>query len=332
VERELRAAVASMKRECGAALEVNGSLRASVAAALKEGWREMGGARGEVGGVGGLCVASGRSDVENAAAEEGGEGGERRMSSEQALYAGMCRMRLECEAALSAAVSLESSLLTAAARAHGGGGGGGVSARGEGLVVGVRGEGEGEGERGRGGEGGGGVGEAMAEELARLREVAGKQEGKIGALEGDVVALLNKCAMLQKRVAALVPALLLDSAADKKKEAAEKLLVTNWFDECHGMLTRALALQESRTGEQSPEMAVVLINLGDVMRVAGKHADAERLFERAVAVREESLGPAHPDTAKARKWLKKGARAAESSVPPAGEGGGGGGGEGEGVR
>ena len=32
------------------------------------------------------------------------------------------------------------------------------------------------------------------------------------------------------------------------------------------------------------------------------------MFERAVAVREAALGPDHPDTAKARKWLKKSAR------------------------
>jgi tetratricopeptide (TPR) repeat protein len=45
-------------------------------------------------------------------------------------------------------------------------------------------------------------------------------------------------------------------------------------------------------------VATSLNNLADLYRVQGKHAEAEPLFQRALAIQEKALGPDHPDVAK----------------------------------
>ena len=52
-------------------------------------------------------------------------------------------------------------------------------------------------------------------------------------------------------------------------------------------------------GRDHPDVARSLNNLADLYDgLPGRVRDAERLFERALAIRESTVGPDHPDTAK----------------------------------
>jgi tetratricopeptide (TPR) repeat protein len=42
---------------------------------------------------------------------------------------------------------------------------------------------------------------------------------------------------------------------------------------------------------------MTLNNLAELYRVQGRHAEAEPLYRRALAIREKTLGPDHPDVA-----------------------------------
>ena len=50
-------------------------------------------------------------------------------------------------------------------------------------------------------------------------------------------------------------------------------------------------------------MATSLNNLGEVYRLQGRYAEAEPLYERALAVRETALGPEHSDVAQSLSGL-----------------------------
>ncbi len=58
------------------------------------------------------------------------------------------------------------------------------------------------------------------------------------------------------------------------------------------------ALKEAEGfGPQDPRLATTLNNLGEVYRAQAKHAEAEPLYMRAMAIIEKALGPEHPDVA-----------------------------------
>jgi tetratricopeptide (TPR) repeat protein len=46
-----------------------------------------------------------------------------------------------------------------------------------------------------------------------------------------------------------------------------------------------------------PDVASILNNLAELYRVQGKYAEAEPLYQRALAILEEALGPHHPHLA-----------------------------------
>ncbi len=50
-------------------------------------------------------------------------------------------------------------------------------------------------------------------------------------------------------------------------------------------------------GPDHPDVARSLNNLADLYERQGRYAEAEPLFERALAIRERAVGPDHPDTA-----------------------------------
>ncbi len=63
-------------------------------------------------------------------------------------------------------------------------------------------------------------------------------------------------------------------------------------------LRQALALEEKDAGSgESVKIGRALNNLANVLHAAGRYADAEPLFRRALAVYEKALGPDHPDVA-----------------------------------
>ena len=58
------------------------------------------------------------------------------------------------------------------------------------------------------------------------------------------------------------------------------------------------ALKEAEQfGEQDPRFAASLNNLAELYRAQGKYAQAEPLYQRALAIREKALGPEHPNVA-----------------------------------
>jgi tetratricopeptide (TPR) repeat protein len=54
--------------------------------------------------------------------------------------------------------------------------------------------------------------------------------------------------------------------------------------------------------EAAPDTALSLNNLGGLLRAMGDLAGARPYYERALAIREKSLGPDHPDTATSYWW------------------------------
>jgi len=65
--------------------------------------------------------------------------------------------------------------------------------------------------------------------------------------------------------------------------------------EAEEVLQRSLTIVEEL--QDTRQMAMVLHNLGNVYQAQGKHVEAEALFQRTLAMREEGLGPIHPEIA-----------------------------------
>ena len=65
----------------------------------------------------------------------------------------------------------------------------------------------------------------------------------------------------------------------------------------------ALALGIDEFGEEHPSTAALMTTLAELRALLGEWPEAERLFRRAAAVREKTLGATHPDTGLARAGL-----------------------------
>ena len=58
------------------------------------------------------------------------------------------------------------------------------------------------------------------------------------------------------------------------------------------------ALKEAETfGPEDPRLPTRLNNLAELYRTQGKYAEAEPLYQRALAIWEKALGPEHPNVA-----------------------------------
>src|SRR5262249_42748545 len=68
--------------------------------------------------------------------------------------------------------------------------------------------------------------------------------------------------------------------------------------ESEPLFKKALAIYEKVAGAESPPVATLLNNLGQVYKVEGREADAEPLIKRSLAIREKVLGASHPDVAR----------------------------------
>ena len=59
-----------------------------------------------------------------------------------------------------------------------------------------------------------------------------------------------------------------------------------------------LALKEAKNfGPEDPRLAASLTNLAALYFIQGKYAEAEPLYQHALAIREKALGPEHPNVA-----------------------------------
>ncbi len=65
----------------------------------------------------------------------------------------------------------------------------------------------------------------------------------------------------------------------------------------YGLSARGLAIDETVSGPDHPEVAASLTNLATIDGLLGDHATARARHARALAIFERSLGPDHPDLA-----------------------------------
>ena len=139
-----------------------------------------------------------------------------------------------------------------------------------------------------------------------LRETPPSQSptGRSAKDEEYLALSLARFASLMKRVAGSAP-VLVEGSVEQRQQAMAGLVPAEWEADATLLLTRALAMQQGLRGEGSEEVATIMINLGDMLRVRGIPAEARRYFQEALAIREAALGAEHPDTERARKWLKK---------------------------
>src|SRR3954454_22586712 len=71
------------------------------------------------------------------------------------------------------------------------------------------------------------------------------------------------------------------------------------YQEAEKLFTRALVLNEASYGQNHPEVARTLLNLGAVRRELGDLDEAKALCERALVIYEAQDGPSHPHVAQA---------------------------------
>jgi len=79
---------------------------------------------------------------------------------------------------------------------------------------------------------------------------------------------------------------------------------TNRLAEAEPLMRRALKIDEDSFGQDHPNVARDLINLGSLFQATSRGAEAGPLFRRAVKIYEDSLGQDHPSTRNARAWLE----------------------------
>jgi tetratricopeptide (TPR) repeat protein len=106
----------------------------------------------------------------------------------------------------------------------------------------------------------------------------------------DVPALLLSSVLL------LVPAVAAPGDVATRNNACRQALAQADYPTAEAMCHAALAAAEQRA-PHTPEHAVALNSLAVLAYTQGAYAQAEQLFQRALAMREQVLGPQHPEVA-----------------------------------
>ena len=55
-----------------------------------------------------------------------------------------------------------------------------------------------------------------------------------------------------------------------------------------------LEIREAALGRAHPEVAACLNNLAVLLKGAGRHAEALAMYERCIAIKQQAMGPTHP--------------------------------------
>ncbi|MGC1649203.1 MAG: tetratricopeptide repeat protein, partial [Candidatus Sulfotelmatobacter sp.] len=76
------------------------------------------------------------------------------------------------------------------------------------------------------------------------------------------------------------------------------------LDQSEKLYRRALAIKEKLLGEDSPDAALTLNNLGALLTRAGRPEEAAGLLQRAVTILHDQVAPDHPHLALARTNLE----------------------------
>jgi CHAT domain-containing protein/tetratricopeptide (TPR) repeat protein len=134
---------------------------------------------------------------------------------------------------------------------------------------------------------------AFGPETAQALEWLGVAEQRRGRYAAAESALTRSYEGLLEH---LPGTLHLASAAAKLGELHREM---GHFARARPLLAEALAVAEAALGAQHPDVAVHLLNEGNLLRVTGDLAAAKERYERALQVLEASLGPDHPSVATA---------------------------------
>ena len=57
-------------------------------------------------------------------------------------------------------------------------------------------------------------------------------------------------------------------------------------------------MREAALGKQHAEVAACLNNLAVLLKAMGRHTEAQSMYERCIAIKEQAMGPTHPQV-----WL-----------------------------
>ncbi len=71
----------------------------------------------------------------------------------------------------------------------------------------------------------------------------------------------------------------------------------NYSSEAEPLYQRALAISEQQLGNEHPNVAAILNNLGELYQVQERYSEVEPLLQRSLAIAEQQLGSNHPNTA-----------------------------------
>ena len=77
------------------------------------------------------------------------------------------------------------------------------------------------------------------------------------------------------------------------------------LEEAETVIRRALAVTEEASGRRDENYARVLLNLGFVLEVTDREAQAREAYSQAARILAETLGADHPNTQEARNLLAK---------------------------
>lgn len=80
-------------------------------------------------------------------------------------------------------------------------------------------------------------------------------------------------------------------------KAGRYLLERAQYSQAESLYRQALAMRERVLGQEHPDVAESLNDLGELYDHQGKYSEAESLYQRALAIREQALGPQDPKVA-----------------------------------
>jgi len=85
--------------------------------------------------------------------------------------------------------------------------------------------------------------------------------------------------------------------ADQLNKQIDELYQQGKYADAVPLAKRLLEIRKHTVGEDHPDYAATLNDLGVLYNAQSKYAEAEPLLKRALAIREKALGPDHPDVA-----------------------------------
>ena len=86
-------------------------------------------------------------------------------------------------------------------------------------------------------------------------------------------------------------------------QQVDQLIKQGKYREAIPIAEQAVEVAKRTRGQEDPETADALSNLGLLFQIMGDYAEAEPLHQEALRIRQKVLGPEHPDTAQSLNSL-----------------------------